>query len=149
MKYLILLSILILGCQEKDLTVSIIPEEIQQHYDAFYSEGRKRGLRLRERPVEIILVDNYDVAGRASRRKQWIKIRTSVTQYGHERNAINLEYVVFHELGHYVLNRDHNNDTLQNGQLASMMYENKVAYTVNKEHLRDYYLDELFGVLED
>lgn len=143
----------ILSCGgEPPLPKSIVPDEIVPYYNSFYAEARKRGVTLYEKPVEIIIVTGLrykgnTVGGLASRKHQTIQLnRKDVERNNNELNSINLEYLVFHEMGHYVLNRRHNTDTNEDGSLVSMMHDKKVAYTVGKEYLRDYYLDELFDI---
>ncbi|MCB0664577.1 MAG: hypothetical protein KDC80_02090 [Saprospiraceae bacterium] len=72
----------------------------------------------------------------------------------HERE---LEALIFHELGHCILQRPHLSDTLPNGDPKSMMIEGDITiyapcrYVVddpaecNNLHKRDYYIDELFN----
>jgi hypothetical protein len=55
------------------------------------------------------------------------------------------EVLLFHELGHCVLDRDHRNDFLPNTEQASVMNQvlpHPVTYTGNTQ----YYLQELFTV---
>ncbi len=55
------------------------------------------------------------------------------------------ELLVFHELGHCVLNRDHLNETDENGQCVSIMRESTrscpISYNASS---REEYLNELF-----
>jgi hypothetical protein len=57
------------------------------------------------------------------------------------------EFIVFHELGHCLLNRGHKNDTLKLGECASIMREGLTSCNSNyaDSAWRDYYLDELFN----
>lgn len=130
-----------------ELETSEIPEEIRPHYDNFFLEAEKRGVYLDKIPVRFVIVDGLGIAGNSIRGDQTIEINKEWVDLVnlHESNSINLEYVIFHELGHYQLNRRHLNDLKEDGTPLSMMIERYIAYTVGKEHLRDYYLDELFS----
>jgi hypothetical protein len=60
---------------------------------------------------------------------------------------INKEILFFHELGHSILMRSHNNDTLPNGDFKSMMFGGNQfnLYAESTPERRTYYLDELFS----
>jgi hypothetical protein len=74
----------------------------------------------------------------AIKRSKW----NSVDAYGKEA-------LLFHELGHCILHRDHINGLIRdsNGHLIpqSIMYPYSFASTIYKDY-REYYLDELFSV---
>lgn len=56
------------------------------------------------------------------------------------------EILIFHELGHCYLERDHENAILENGNCASLMRTGGSFCRDNYfDDTRDYYLDELFG----
>ena len=66
-----------------------------------------------------------------------------------------LEVLIFHELGHCVLGRLHQNDYLPNGDPKSLMIQNELdqyacVYDLSGDNdcnnlfKREYYLDELF-----
>ena len=59
------------------------------------------------------------------------------------------EYIIFHELGHCFLDRDHLEGCLPEGIWSSIMRSGTVDGCVDFYNLRtrDYYLDELFSVL--
>ena len=56
------------------------------------------------------------------------------------------EALVFHELGHMVLDRDHRDDLLPSNSRSSIMVGSNLAglYVGNATSRRDYYIDELF-----
>jgi hypothetical protein len=67
------------------------------------------------------------------------------------------EALIFHELGHCILGRDHDNGVLPNGDPKRMMIENNIGiyapcvYAIGGDHScnfifkRDYYISELFA----
>ncbi len=71
------------------------------------------------------------------------------------QNSRQLETLLFHEMGHCLLGRDHIADTLPNGDPKSIMVSGDIllyapcAYPIgndcNKLYKREYYLDELFN----
>jgi hypothetical protein len=60
----------------------------------------------------------------------------------------NKEILIFHELGHGILNRSHLDDNLPNGLRKSIMYSGYLfnMYYAAQTSLRKYYLDELFNI---
>lgn len=57
------------------------------------------------------------------------------------------EILVFHELGHCYLQREHEDSTLEDGSCTSLMRTGSSFCDDNYfEDTRDYYLDELFGL---
>lgn len=145
---------------ERVLPKSIIPEEVQPFYDSFFEEAEKRGVFLDKSPIEITIIDNLNAGGRTHRNKKLIELPSYLFDWGNEENRINTEYNIFHELFHYYLGLDHNDELILEpvvgqdmkviipiGSPKSMMHYNKRAYTVGKEHLRSYYLDQEFKIL--
>ena len=64
-----------------------------------------------------------------------------------DRDQISREALIFHELGHAVLQRPHLDSTLPNGMLKSLMNTNRqfgLYESDSKE--RTYYIDELFDI---
>jgi len=100
---------------------------------------------------EMIVVDGQSFCGYAfnfnSDSPPYVEIaRSCWEEYSDEQREI----LVFHELGHALLQRAHHNDYLPSGSLASLMNSvNTVSvydsYTLVK---RAYYLDELFGMAD-
>lgn len=123
----------------------------------FAEEAKKRGVPVDFSALtlvftdEMIEVDGQSFCGYAFNFKAegppYVEIaRSCWDDYTDEQREI----LVFHELGHALLQRPHHNDYLPSGSLASLM--NSVhtvgvydSYTLVK---RDYYLDELFGTAD-
>lgn len=66
------------------------------------------------------------------------------TKYWNNVTDLQREELMFHELGHCVLNREHRNDALADGCPASIMFWETVSLWCLNLHL-DYYRNELFG----
>lgn len=70
------------------------------------------------------------------------------------QNSRQLETLLFHEMGHCLLGRDHTNEQLPNGDPKSMMYPGDISmyapcsYPIGNDcnvlYKREYYLNELF-----
>jgi len=132
---------------------SIVPPELMRFYERFYAEAEKRGRKLDRKFVVITIEDSLvsektgrPILGTANRKAKTIKInRTLVRALFIGKSAeIQLEYVFFHEMGHYQLKRKHSNELDDNGELVSMMAASSIAYSHRNIEKREYYLDELY-----
>jgi len=103
-------------------------------------------LEIRETSYEIDRTSQSTgtkVIGRAYRDERYIQIDSL---YFHRSGYLSQEHLIFHELGHYLLQRHHTYIKDDDGNPSSIMYKFDFAYGTNKrEELRDYYLDELFA----
>lgn len=156
-----MVSILVAGCSDDNGFVPVynVPADYQAFVDTFIAEAAKRG-----HSIEIDnLIINYDetieephCAKCNSTSKLDFQKIISVNPnlkcwFTNEEH----ETLIFHELGHCVLGRLHDESLLPNGDLKSIMnrYDLSVysscIYPVDNEpcdkiYKRAYYLDELF-----
>jgi hypothetical protein len=131
-----------------------IPHEVQPYLKAFEQEALHRGINIDLSELRV----TFDTAlsrysgntyplepnAVAARKSFWspplIILDTTLLWW---KNAESCEKVIFHELGHCILNREHKDELLPNGEGASILntYNNLTRYT---QQTRDYYLNELF-----
>jgi len=146
----------------KDAFTGFIHPEFRLFIEDFIEEGKKRGVELDIKEMEAFLVNefskepsrstvcgfgwwNYEHNGRR------IEILNSENCWGN-RTYIEKENIIFHELGHAFLARNHISDTLPNRYAKSIMCSpfdggcssNYTTYYDNPS-LRSYFLDELFN----
>ena len=141
---------------EKD--VGFIEPELAIYVDRFFEEAEKRGLQLNKNNLQAVLmpeviVDNLRLCGQGlspifGDNIRRIEISQTCWNFATE---IEKEILVFHELGHVVLELFHKNAKLPNGRNRSMMFGGDncdvyASYTECQVDLRTYYLDELFRV---
>jgi hypothetical protein len=129
-----------------------VPALIQPYIDAFEQEAALRGVTLEIDNLIVEFESNLqggDAAGLctfASPSNPTPHVRLDTTSFNWRNNAYHREILVFHELGHCILNRLHRDDKLPNGNAASIMRatgEQLYGGTLNA-FKRAYYLDELF-----
>ena len=145
-----------------------MPKSIRPHVERFLLEAEKRGVFLDisklsvefDTDINISTGDNQQtVVGSCNRSTnlQLVRIDTLNSLWLLSGN-LGREEIIFHELGHCLLGRQHRDDKLLSGDYASIMrtvgllqYGDLNQYTslfLNptglKAHRRDYYLDELF-----
>lgn len=72
------------------------------------------------------------------------------TEFWNKSSRLYKEYIVFHELGHCYLNRDHKDACFSNRTVVSIMRSGHGTCRDNYTNLtRNYYVDELFGLISD
>jgi hypothetical protein len=163
MRFVYLVALfLIAGCSPNDdfTPVYEVPKDIQPLIDSFIHEASIRGVSISITNLIITYDDNpaSSVCGScnsSSLAKDVQKIITLKSQSPCWIEPLELETLLFHELGHCVLGRAHTIDLLPNGDPKSIMVENDIGiyapclYPIEGEPCdnsfkRFYYLDELF-----
>ncbi len=149
--YGVLLGLWALSCTKEVGPTSrevIVPTEVQPYVDRFLDAAAARGqaIDLTQMGLTVRFVDDIvdETAGLCQEEEVIIS-----RQSWDLRNDAKREELIFHELGHCVLSRTHDNDLLPNDEWQSMMrgYPIPMGHTgpINYSGVRRaYYLDELF-----
>ena len=147
-----LLAVLFMSCVPEDEVVNIIPQVepvLQPYFESFETAANARGIELNSSFLEIDAsiqnIDDGDVIGECwygGHGPNEIRIDRS---FWNEASRLDREFVVFHELGHCYLDRDHTEATTASGACVSIM----ASGTGNCRNrygtaTREAYLDELF-----
>jgi hypothetical protein len=149
---------IILGCgRGKDFEYNV-PGEFEPHVQKFIAEARARGknitidnLIIKRDPTLSSLL--CGMSNTISSKNDVQKIITIGVPYCWQ-NDVQLEALIFHELGHCILGRVHDNSLMPKGDPKTMMipdnisvYSPCVYFTTNCDLLyrRPYYIDELFN----
>jgi len=157
--YYLLFTLLFFSCKQDEFE-AITSEELRPFIDDFVVEGEKRGVTLSADRLEAFLLtalseeraDNVCGLGWSNfnnQQTQRIEILNNELCWD-SRSEIERENLIFHELGHALLGRDHLNSTFPNGISNSIMCSGSEGFCSNfgvyydNEILKDYYLDELF-----
>jgi hypothetical protein len=144
--------ILLLSCEDREAKVYRVPAEVQPFVESFMVEAASRGKRM---VIDDLIIDyRYNIftarahaAGICKRRFGHTPvIHIDTTSANWKASAMSREQLVFHELCHCLLNRSHRNDTLLNGNFASIMKTSgETLYgPLLTAFKREYYIDELF-----
>lgn len=157
MKRLSLLSfiLLCLCCKKQDEAPqsSTIDAELQIYVDRFYAEATERGVTLNQL-LNASLTNEIDVCGQGHSPEfngmfEQPTILISESCWSQLNDAAK-ENLIFHELGHALLNRLHIEGVLPNGHAKSIMCagadfdcSDLPDYVRCPDH-REYYIDELF-----
>jgi len=144
---LLIFQIAFYSCEKSD-KVSI-PDEFLEFVELFEFEASLRGITI-DIEREGLIMEFADLSERDADglciRKTPIEIQIDINGWKRSDHS-RKEFVVFHELAHGFLNRDHYNEVLPNGHWKSMMRGAPVKITgrsLEYEKNRNYYLDELF-----
>jgi len=151
-KYLYFLLLLILGsyllpsCNEPEEEGIFIEEALQEYFDRFQEEAAIRGIEV-----------NYDSAGISGYLGsipdqgvigQCVRSNGAVTvdkQFWIGFDDLTREFVIFHELGHCFLKRDHCDKILEGEICHSIMASSQDLCDSNYDlTTREGYIDELF-----
>ncbi len=121
--YLFLLIIItsFFSCS-KDEDISFIPSEIQEEVNSFKYEASQRGMNIQFKGLKIILQSTSPHDGHPGAyfpNENTIRIDTTSDFYKFSPSS--KEHLIFHELGHAILKRDHRNGFLPNNDCISLM----------------------------
>lgn len=164
-----LLLLLLISCESDEIPepIRVIPNQMQPFVDQFIWEAEKRGMVLDVSKLSFEYESGIDggtpntsIAGICHRsdKLHLVKIDTLNSLWllsgdlGHEE-------IIFHELGHCLLDRPHKDEKFLSGDFASIMrtvgllqygdLDNFSSLFVVpsglRAHKRDYYIDELFN----
>ena len=145
-KYIILVT-LISGCSKEK--IQVIPNEFQSYVDMFFAEGNQRGLNTNLDDVDLRIqfgTLSGTTAGQCSFQSNTVTIDQNKWNSMTEEKKV---WLIFHELGHCILDRQHKNERMENGECISIMkgIENNFDCSLNYYSSKwwNYYLDELFA----
>jgi hypothetical protein len=152
-----------LQCNKEDSFEPVldIHPDFQPIINQFINEAKQRGISLDienlvlqyDTTLSLFTCADCNSAADPARVQKEIRVNPNnrCWQYAQE-----LEALIFHELGHCMLQRQHVTDTLPNGDPKSMMVKGDItlyapcryvfgqAEDCNNVHKRTYYIDELF-----
>jgi hypothetical protein len=158
---LIVCVIILIGCsRENDFTpVLDVPGEFQPYIDSFVAAASERGHKITINNL-IIAYDSsisnaYCAYSNITTSRNNVQKIIYINPHIHcWQNNRQLETLLFHEMGHCILGREHDTSLLPNGDPKSIMIPGDVSLyapcvypiddSCNQLYKRDYYLDELF-----
>ena len=150
----LLAGLTLTGCKEPDSVKEFpgVDERLHSYFELFEEEARARGLEIdlleRTLSAEVMEIQGDGVAGQCQYGQNSILDNHIVIDESFLlSNASDLlkELVVFHELGHCYLQRDHREDTYPTGACISIMRSGVGDCRDNYTNaFRATYIDELF-----
>ena len=139
--FITLVAILTSCYSGMDDDYTYIQPEIRPYYDQFIQEATKRGIELDTYGVKISFgpMSHDGQQGVTSYRYRELKIDSA--SYRWESHP---ESLIFHELGHLLLRREHNDHRIDYNPTSIMDSQEIPEYELGRSDLREYYMDELF-----
>lgn len=122
----------------------VIPEEVEPYVNEFFQDARKNGLEinLEDFNIDISFSQLVNASGECNFNDGIILIDSSAWSSFH---PLQKRLIIYHELGHCILNRDHYDKTFFNGENVSYMRgTNNFSENLVGQKWHDYYLKELF-----
>ncbi len=144
---LLFLVIFLFACEKEP--VNSIDQELLPYIESFQYEAQARGIDIgdlsRTISAELQTIVG-DVVGQCNNQKDHPNQIFIDYQYWNTTSDLEREFLVFHELGHCVLNRAHYDAKDQEGICLSIMHSNGQACENDyRQDTRAAYLDELFS----
>ena len=126
-----------------------VDEDLWSYFERFEAEGRRRGVIVDLRSARITgqleEIRKNRVLGQCNYQRNNHNRVTVDQRFWNRTSDRGREFVVFHELGHCFLLRDHLETTLANGACTSIMRSGTGSCRDNYNQLtREVYLEELF-----
>lgn len=141
------LLLIVIACKEDEPLR--IDSQLATYFAMFEEEAGKRGLNvdLESLRIEgIIELIEGNVNGQCRKNTTDPDQIVIDTEYWNKAGAYGKEFIVFHELGHCVLNREHLDTKNNNGTCASIMHSGETdCLNAYGQVSRSTYLDELFA----
>lgn len=150
--------VLTFDCNSNSSHICSVEPSLVPLVNSFFEEAAARGITMPKENIQVVFVDAiivngesfsgfgyWDYKGTGQRRVEIA--RTSWRNINQNQQEI----LMFHELGHALLERIHENSRLPNCSRSSIMCGGSncgqdfySAYSGGADHRRDYYIDELF-----
>lgn len=139
------------NCTKSDESFS--NTELTVYFDLFEQEAAIRGFEIDLKAMGItghfVNISEKHVAGRCKYSDRNPAMVMVDKHFWSTSNEFQKEHVIFHELGHCILSRDHRNEALESGECVSIMAsDNRICAAVYMPETRKAYLDELFYYAE-
>lgn len=146
-------TLLIIFCRcdkkERPKPQPIIESDFKIYVDRFISEAASRGYKIDDTQLSVTYSDTLNgYCGYGFYNIEQVLISSQAGCWQNQSD-MNKEILMFHELGHTLLKRVHDNSKLPNGDFKTMMFGGNQFNLYNQDtpERRKYYLDELFNPL--
>lgn len=137
-----------LGCQPEETDETFVDVDLTYYFNIFKDEAALRDVVIDLSEIEghITSITGTRVVGQCTRRENERNMVTVDRSYWRTISPLDKEFLVFHELGHCALNRDHLEEEKPDGWCLSIMGSGIRCQTNYNQQTRESYLDELFGL---
>jgi hypothetical protein len=143
----IILLLVLSMCSKENNTPAVIAPDFKTYVDRFASEGTSRGVNVDVSKLTVSYSDTLMYYCGWGDYKSKTVLISSRDDCWKNLSDLNKEILLFHEIGHAILGRSHDNSMLPNGDYKTMMFAGNQfdLYSEDSPERRKYYLDELFN----
>jgi hypothetical protein len=145
-KFCVISIFILTSCDLIDQNHFEVEKQLRPYVDSFYAESNKRGRHIQHENLMISFSPLNGLAGESMDFTTIPTIHIDPTFFNKysKANAFSyIEYIIFHEMGHALLHRDHKD------AYTIMTSNNKLLREYsNNTQTRTLLIDELFGVKE-
>ncbi len=148
---IIFVWLFLINCRPPQDIQPTVDAELKPYYDSFITEALSHGYSADYLKNNATIKFGYvDAAHAGITYYQTNTIVIDSVYWRNYKNYPNLkEFIMFHELGHLLLKRDHDYGVLSNGEFKSVMFSYDNNPSPNSIYYwgirRKYYIDELFN----
>ena len=143
-RYFLFLLILLVACDKKHDDVTD-DGDLWLYANRFYDESAARGFHLDPSELTIRFVDESEISPYSGFGTVDPPLVRIVKTRWENFTPVQKEILMFHEIGHAVLRRQHTNEQLPNCDYKSMMMDGNQFIVYGEQSVkREYYVDELF-----
>ncbi len=138
-----------ISCQKDEVIDLFIDSSLQEYFDRFAGEGALRNVVVDYEASKVSgyirLITSPNVIGQCAHDPNQPGTVIIDRAYWNIATDLEREFLVFHELGHCLLNRDHLDDADNKGNCISIMTSGSSQCKINyNQSTRERLLDELF-----
>jgi hypothetical protein len=131
------------ACEQKEFRV--VDARLKPYFERFQDEAILRGLELDFSEIEGRIEELEGVGGRCEHNSELPDVVKINFVFWEQANEVDREFIVFHELGHCVLNRTHLDTKKTDGTCRSIMHSGTSGCrNTYGPDTREAYLQELF-----
>ena len=130
------------SCKKEDQNLSVIEPDFKEFVDRFVTEAYTRNIKIDVSKLKVTYGDTLKYNCGYGMPND-VVIKSSCWENLSESSK---EIFIFHEFGHALLGRIHDNSKLPNGDFKTIMHSGQINayYSEITPERREYYLDELF-----
>ncbi len=141
-----ILALALIACNEEPFGQNrkySVPEKLQPFVTDFVRLANQRGVTVDTTNLIVVYAVLHDRLGEASLNEKIIRVDSSNAFF---RNG-NIETIMFHELGHLFLNRQHDDTYFNNSRTPKSIMHccDLPMYNGWSTRCRQYYIEELFN----
>jgi len=138
-----------ISCRKDEVIDSFVDSSLQDYFERFTEEGALRTVVVDYQASRVSgyirLITTPNVIGQCAHDPNEPSTVIIDRSYWNIATDLEREFLVFHELGHCVLNRDHLDEADNQGNCISIMTSGSSQCKINyNQNTREKLLDELF-----